>query len=277
MDTSYFSSSLESNVNILDDYFLSENDLNRFAIKKHGWGNPRVSNPGGGVLASISNRKNSAFQDHASHGEYLSARRNTILMTNYKSLEPRVQNYTNRPYNSDGLSPPHHNPSSMIAKSDEYTWAISPVEWTGEHSLTSPPMSPMLKSCKNDSDELESFISLLKWGKYLLTPSKPKLYDIKAVISPTFRMYPPTTQDIAPERSFSLAYNTTIDNHSLPFDEPGQWFSPTQVFDEDYFIDEQKTEDRLNAFGFAANACAQKFPSEEINHWNRRVLFPVLD
>jgi len=261
-------------VNISDDYFLSEYDLNRFAIEKHGWGNPRVSNPGGGEMASNSNQKNSTFQDHDSHIKYLPDRRNTILMTNYKSIEPRVQNYTNRPYNMNGLSPPHHNSSSMIAKSDEYTWAFTPVEWTGEHSLISPPMSPMLNSCKNDSDELESFNSLLKWGKYLLTPNKPNLSAIKALISPTFRMYPPTTQDIAPALLYSLACNTTIDD---PYDEPGTWFSPTQVFNEDYFIDEHKTEDKLNGFSFAENARAQKFPSEEVNHWNRRVLFPVLD
>jgi len=225
VDTSYFSSSLGSNVK--DDYIPSEKDLNKFAIKKHGWGNPRVSNPGGGALNSNSNQKNSAFQDQASHSQYLSARRNTNLMTNDKSFEPRVQNQTNRPV---GLSQPHHNPSSMIAKSDAYTWAISPIGWTGELCSTSPPMSPMLKSCQNDSDELESFISLLMWGKYLLTPNKPKLSAIKDLISPSFSMYTPTTQDIDPERLFSQANNTTIDTHSLPFDEPGQWFSPTQVF-----------------------------------------------
>jgi len=262
---------------VKDDYFLSEKDLNRFAIKKHGWGNPAVLNPRGGVLASNSNQKNSVFQDHASHSQCLPARRNTILMTNNKSLEPRVQNYTNRPYSSGGLFPPYHNASSMIANSDEYTWAISPTEWMGEHSSTSPPMSPRLKSCQNDSDELESFNSLVKWGKYLLTPNKPKLSAIKELISPTFRMYPPTTQDIDPELWFSTAYNTTIDNHSLPFAEPGKLFSPTQVFNEDYFIDEQGTEDRQNGISVFVDDCGQKSSSEEVNNWHRRVLFPVLD
>jgi len=138
-------------------------------------------------------------------------------------------------------------------------------------------MLPPLNSLKNNSDNLESFVSLLKWEKYLLTPNKPKFSALKALISPTFRMYPPTTQDIAPELPLSPPYNTSIGDQSLPFDELGEWFSPTEVFREDYLLDEQRAEDQLNEFRFAANACTQKFRSEEVNNWNRRVVFPLLD
>jgi len=214
------------------------------------------------------------FQNHKG---YISAGRNAIALTNYKSPEPIAQNSTTLSYNSDGLSLPHDNPSSKISKSHEDTSANSPGESTSECSLTFPPMLPPLNSFKNKLDNFESFVSLLKWEKYLLTPHKPKLSAIKALVSPAFRMYPPTTQDIGPEPSFSPSNNKTIDDHLLPFDETAEWFSPTKPFHEDYIIDEQSAEDEPNGHNFAANACAQKFQSEKVNNWDRRVLFPVPD
>jgi len=137
--------------------------------------------------------------------------------------------------------------------------------------------SPTHNSTKSNN-ELESFLSLLPWGKYLLTPEKPKNCPVQSVAQPYFA-YPTSKPDILnghPGLPLSPRLNDD-DDYSLYLNEPREFFSPSAILHEDYFFEEQLAMSGLNKRRSSEFKNDPWFPRDftgEVDHWNHRVLFP---
>jgi len=123
----------------------------------------------------------------------------------------------------------------MKEKHDKSIWVNRPeLEWMGDSSVLFPLESQKPKSIEDDSNQLDSLLSLLTWGKYLLTPKKPKS-SMQHPISPQHIMYPTTTPDVEKGNVTPLS---SIHDYPLSFlNQQDYSILPMPVFHEDYFLE----------------------------------------
>jgi len=117
------------------------------------------------------------------------------------------------------------------------------------------------------NNKLELFLSLLPWGKYLLTPEKFE----KSLT------YPTTGPDILNRHPIS-PWKDEDDDYSLYMNEPREFFSPMPILDKDYFFEEPLGMNGFNkrrSYEFKNDPwCQSDFSDEPEDNWKHRVLFP---
>jgi len=129
--------------------------------------------------------------------------------------------------------------------------------------------SPTQNSPKKNN-HLELFLSLLPWGKFLVSPAK------KSSTDPTYK------PDNLNGQGMPLSPSADgDDNYSLYSNEPREFFSPLPIVQED-----QLSEERLDMNGLKKRSsseckndpCWQRdFYSGYSDNWKYRVLFPLLE
>lgn len=135
-------------------------------------------------------------------------------------------------------------------------------------------VSPKDESRKNNSNKLESFLSLLTWGNCLLTPEKPTRRTMESP-TPTLT-YSMSTLD--GQKGYSglvvSPFSRSSDKLPVPLDEPTPCHLPKSFFNEKMYPEEQFAGDCLNNRIFANSSDDQEFTDKDMNFWNYRVLFP---
>lgn len=149
----------------------------------------------------------------------------------------------------------------------------------GEGSTAFPAVSPTPNSTKN-TGKLESFLSLLKWGHYLVTPKKFKDRNMEPTLtsSPKSSTFSPDMRKAYYSRPILSPSLRSRKSDSLKLGEPGRCFPTLSAFRGDYDEGQPVDEGRLSNLTISPNSESERESSDkEVNHWNYRVLFPPLD
>jgi len=147
------------------------------------------------------------------------------------------------------------------------------TDWLREFSLESPT-----RGCTSiKSNKFQSYLSLLEWGKYLLTPEKsiPISMQLSATNSPSSLKSSPSDHRVN-SRIISIPHGESQLSHSPQLQELEPWNSP--IIPVCNHLERQTGEDLLYHQKASENSCSEQESKEkEVNHWNCRVLFPSLD
>lgn len=136
--------------------------------------------------------------------------------------------------------------------------------------------SPNVEPRKNNSNKLDSFLSLLTWGNYLLTPEKPNRRTMESPKTPssTYSMLAQKGRKGYSGLLFS-PFSRSGDKLTVPLDEPTQDHLPNSLYNEKFYSEEQFPGDCSNNRSIFENSSnGQEFTDKERNFWNYRVLFP---
>jgi len=142
-----------------------------------------------------------------------------------------------------------------------------------EFSLESPS-----RGCTSIySNKFQSYLSLLEWGKYLLTPEKsiPISMQLSATNSPS-SLKSSLSDHLDNSRIISIPNGESQLSHSPQLQELEPWNSP--IIPVCNHLERQTGEDVLYHQKDSENSCSEQESTEkEVNYWNCRVLFPLLD
>lgn len=140
--------------------------------------------PGGGVR--VPKYKLKRPQDWNNWRHQVHPRKNPCHFSIHSTEELDTGN-RNGPNNNSGYwHRQEYNPTHSIAGTRESLWSYPHPKREEIGSDVFSSTSPTHKSSIS-SNKLESFLSLLPWGKYLLTPEKPKNRPLQPVPEASFR------------------------------------------------------------------------------------------
>jgi len=240
--------------------FINESDV--LTSYSSGWGGCNARSPEGEFWRRNCDHEDSLTRD-------LNANRvlkDDILEIDADNLP---HNFVCYPKHSKPTTVKVNKDGSIRAKAD----TKSITDCLQEFSLESPT-----RGCTSiNSNKFQSYLSLLEWGKYLLTPKKslPISMQLSATNSPS-SLKSSLSDHMDNSRIISILHGESQLSHSLQFQELEPWNSP--IIPVSNYLERQTGEDLLYHQKDSENSCSEQESTEkEVNYWNCRVLFPLLD
>jgi len=256
-------------------------DESVWGFMEDGWGEfeerTKPATPGGGMGVWKNDLKKPRGRSQPQQGNNLKKKSDPSL--HHSIEEAGINWFWYSPNIDSGHRSQEHCDSPLVEEKSRYSlWTNPESVWDEVESDAFSLPTPRHDSLQSNN-KFESFLSLLPWGKYLLTPEKPKNRHTETLPESSFE-YPSSTPALFnghPGLPVSPKLNDGED-FSLWSNEPKICPTLTPIHQQDSVFEERLAMTYIEGqriSEFKNDTSSQKdFIVQDMDNWHYRVLFP---